>query len=171
MADLSRDFSQEGGSGLRHNRRMAQVTLAKALKLKNRQVQKVKDLQGRIEASNSYLQGSEPDFDAVAMFAQLKAETATLWKIKSAINEANAPIQSSIYEMAETKGLIAFLKGLDTKRGKSVMNYMSITPQEFTAQITASDAKVEIERLEARIDDLQDTLDGFNAATKIDLDE
>ena len=150
---------------------MSQVTLAKALKLKNRQVQKVNDLRSRIEVSNSYLEGSEPDFDAVALLAELKAETSKLWRLKSAINEANAPIQSAIYELAETKGMITFLKELNTKRGKAIVSYMSMEPQEYTAQITASDAKAEVERLEARIDDLQDSLDSFNASSTVEIDE
>ncbi len=149
---------------------MSNVTLAKALKLKNRQVQKVKDLQSRIESSNSYLAGSEPDFDTRILYEELKAETERLWRLKVAINTANVPIHRAIYEMAETKGLITFLKGLNTQRGKAVVGYMMGEPAQYEAQITAPAAQIEIAALEARIDDLQDILDSHNATTTIDVE-
>lgn len=149
---------------------MPTVTLAKALKIKNRQIQKVKDLQGRIAACNSYLTGAEPDFDAKALYEELKSETLRLWRLKRSINAANVPIHGEIYELAETKGLIAFLKGLDTKRGKAVVGYMVGEPQNYVAQITAADAAVEIEALEKRIDDLQDRLDVHNATATVEVD-
>ncbi len=142
---------------------MPTVTLAKALKLKNRQIQKVKDLQDRITNSNSVIAGSPPDFDARVLYDELKGETERLWRLKAAINAANVPVHATIYELAETKGLIAFLKGLDTKRGLSAGSYIS-GPQEYEAQITAADAQAQIEDLEARIDALQDVLDDHNAA-------
>ncbi|RYG48531.1 hypothetical protein EON79_04210 [bacterium] len=146
---------------------MAQVTLAKALKLKNRQVQKVKGLQERIQASNSYMVGSERDFDAQALYTELRAETETLWRLKLAINAANVPVHGAIYEMAETKGLIAFLKTLNTKRGK-VESYGD-EAFEYEAAITAADVLIQIEALEARIDTLQDVLDQHNATTTVEV--
>lgn len=150
---------------------MATVTLAKALKLKNRQIQKVKETQARIESSNSFLAGSEPDFDAKALYDDLKKETERLWRLKLSINAANVPIHAAIYELAETKGLIAFLKGLDTKRGLSaVAGYMPIAPHEYRAQISAGEVGSEIETLEARIDSLQDLLDIHNATATVEVE-
>ncbi|RYG38365.1 hypothetical protein EON81_03795 [bacterium] len=148
---------------------MAQVTLAKALKLKNRQVQKVKGLQERIQASNSRLVGSEADFDARALYGELRTETANLWRLKQAINAANVPVHAAIYEMAETKGLIAFLKTLNTKRGK--VESFGEEAFVYEAAITGADSQAEVEALEARIDVLQDALDLHNATTLVDVEE
>lgn len=147
-----------------------QVVLAKALKVKNRQIQKVKDLQQRIQAVNSYLEGSEPDFDAKALYEELKVQADRLWRTKAAINAANAPIQATIYEMAEVKGLAAFLKTLNTQRGLQMMAYMATQPQHYVSQISAPDAAAEITRLEMRIDALQDRLDEHNATTMVEVE-
>ncbi|MFI5386163.1 MAG: hypothetical protein ACHQ50_08590 [Fimbriimonadales bacterium] len=146
------------------------VTLSKALKLKNRQSRLVGELQRRISTVNSYLQGSEPEFDAKALYEQLKAETNRLIAIKAAINGANATVQGDIYRMAELKGIAQFVRALNTQRGKVIVGYMASEPQEYVAQINAADATAEVERIEKEIDALQDGLDGHNATTTIELD-
>jgi len=147
-----------------------QVLLAKALKVKNRQIQRVRDLQQRINACNSYIQGSQPDFDANALYAQLEVEVDRLWHTKAAINGANAPIQPVIYELAEKKGLVTFLKGLNTQRGLQLLAYMATQPQEYESQITAQIAADKIAILEKEIDRLQDRLDEHNATTLVEVD-
>lgn len=149
---------------------MSRVSLAKALKVKNRQIQKVKDLQQRIQASNSYLEGSDPDFDANELYGQLALETERLWQIKAAINGANAPIQAAIYEMSETKGLVSFLKSLNTQRGLQMLAYMATQPQEYVSQITAPEAHEKVQGLERRIDELQDQLDVHNGTVTVEIE-
>jgi hypothetical protein len=147
-----------------------QVLLAKALKVKNRQVQKVRELQQRINACNSYLEGSEPDFDANTLYQELVRETERLWQTKAAINAANAPIQPAIYELAEAKGLVTFLKGLNTQRGLQMMAYMATQPQEYASQITAQEAANRVTVIERQIDALQDRLDEHNATTLVEVE-
>lgn len=146
------------------------VTLARALKIKNRQVRKVAELQRRIQESNSFVSGSEPEFDAKALYAELKEQVSLVAHVKAAINEANTPIQADIYRMAELKGLVQFLRMLSTQRGKVVMGYMSSEPVDYEAQITGQETSEEIERLESEIDHIQDRLDQFNASTQIEID-
>ncbi len=146
------------------------VTLARALKIKNRQVRKVTELQRRIQEANSYVSGSEPEFDAKALYVELQTQVDLVASIKAAINEANTSIQADIYRMAELKGLVQFLRALSTQRGKVVLGYMSGDPVDYEAQITAQETSDEIERLEAEIDRIQDRLDQFNATTQIEID-
>lgn len=147
-----------------------QVLLAKALKVKNRQVQKVRELQQRINATNSYLEGSEPDFDANALYSELEREVERLWQLKAAINAANSPIQPVIYELAERKGLVTFLKSLNTQRGLQMLAYMATQPQEYVSQITARAAADKVAILEKEIDRLQDRLDEHNATTLVQIE-
>ncbi len=149
---------------------MAQVTLAKALKLKNRQARTVTQLQERITGSNSYLVGSEVDFDAPALYADLKVQVGRLVDIKAAINDANAPVQRAIYRLAEVKGLVSFLRTISTRRGLQLLPYGAEDPQEYAAQMTAAEVTAEIERYEREIDDLQDELDSHNATVRIEVD-
>ncbi len=65
------------------------VTLAKALKIKNRQVAEVAHLQKKVSANNSYLIDSEPDFDSKVAYEDLQRAIEMLVDIKSKINEAN----------------------------------------------------------------------------------
>jgi hypothetical protein len=145
------------------------VSLAKALKLKNRLAQRVSQLQTQIRGANSYIEGAKVDFDAKALYETLKVETDRLTALKAAISNANAPIQATIYRLAEMKGLIAFLRGLDTKKGKVVTGYMG-QAEEYVSQIGAAEAEAEAVRLEAVIDELQDALDAHNASVSIDVD-
>jgi hypothetical protein len=149
---------------------MATMSLARALKLKNRRIQRVKELGQLIESSNRYIEGSEPDFDAKRLLSQLFDETERLWMLKATINAANAPVHTAIYELAELKGRVVFLKGLNTQRGKAVDMYSMQVPQEYEATITAVDALEMIRDSERRIDELQDLLDAHNAMTTIEVD-
>lgn len=67
---------------------MSMVSLAKALKIKNRQVQKVNTLRRQIQNSNSFFEGSDPDFSVPELFAELQQELEKLWKMKATINAA-----------------------------------------------------------------------------------
>lgn len=146
------------------------VTLSKALKMKNRQAKLVAELQARISSVNSYLEGSEPEFDAKELYERLKTEVERLTSIKAAINGANIAVQWDIYRMAEMKGLATFMRSLNTQRGKVLVGYMTSEPQEYVAQVTATDAAAEVERIEHEIDRIQDRLDLHNATTTIDVD-
>lgn len=146
------------------------VSLAKALKVKNRQVLAVRDLQQRINSYNSFLEGSEPDFDANQLYGELLEQTERLWRTKAAISQANGPIQGAIYEMAELKGLVTFLRSLNTQRGRQMMAYMQAEPQEYESQITAQDVADRVAAFEKRIDALQDELDRHNGSVEIDID-
>ena len=132
---------------------MATMSLARALKLKNRRIQRVKELSERIQVSNRYIEGSEPDFDAKTLIDDLFSETERLWILKAAISAANAPVQPAIYELAELKGRIAFLRTLNTQRGKAVEFYGMQVPQDYDASITAVDALAMIRTAEKRIDE------------------
>jgi hypothetical protein len=146
------------------------VTLAKALKIKNRQTASLATLQRKVSANNSYLVGSEPDFDSKAAYEELQEAIDRLVETKSKINEANAPIQPVIYRMAELKGLVKFVRSLNTHRGKVLTGFTGETPLEYAATIDAIFVESEIERIEREIDDLQDRLDAHNAQVRIELD-
>src|SRR5262249_28078630 len=86
--------------------------------------------------------------------------------LKTAITQANVPVQSTIYSLAELKSLIALLQGLNTKHGGFVEGYAGTTVQ-YVAQLRRGEVNDEVRRLEAEIDRLQDRLDTFNHTTRI----
>ncbi len=147
---------------------MPRITLAKALKLKNRQIKTVKGLQEQITKYNSVVRGSENPFDVKVKFEEVKSASAKLAAIKAAIQMANAPIQQMIYEMAELRGLLVFLQRLETKSGKSIYGYQGEVV-DFEAALTASDVEKAAAEIEEQLDQLQDKVDAYNISTMVDL--
>lgn len=147
---------------------MAVVTLAKALKLKNRQVQNITALKEIIAKYNSGIEGNTRPFDIKETLKSYEQAIERLVAIKSAIQIANVPITPLVFEMAELRGMVAFLKILNTQAGKAVCSYQG-DMATYDAVIDASEAASLIERLETRLDTLQDEVDRFNATTQITL--
>jgi hypothetical protein len=100
---------------------------------------------------------------------------------KGAIASANAGVLSNdrgIYTklnlQAELRGLIAFIKGLNTKEGEEVerVGFMSRDDAVRTVYI-ATITRDEVDRLvvayQVEIERLQDEIDEFNATTRIPL--
>lgn len=148
---------------------MSKVTLNKALKLKNRQVQKLGEIRKLVQTHNVRIAGGKPEFDTHALLQDYLNQSEKLWKLKATINAANAPVQDAIYEMAELKATIGWLRQLETKQGLQMQIYGQSAPVEYVAQIDAQTLGKKIEVLEARIDALQDELDRFNANTQIEI--
>ncbi len=78
------------------------ITLAKALKVKNRLAGRVTKLTADIQTYNSVQDGTV-EVDVRARFADRAAAVALLADVKDAISRANAPVQKTIFELAERK--------------------------------------------------------------------
>ena len=148
---------------------MSEVSLAKALKIKNKQARKVADLRKRIEQYNSVAEGTPRPFDIEATYAELVAATKLLVEVKSAINQANAPIQPHIYEMAELRGLAHFFRNLTIQDGPAMNFYGGSVPTVYSAVMNAARTEEIVTDLENQADDLQDKVDAHNATVKIEI--
>lgn len=142
-----------------------EITLAKALKVKNRLAGVISKLDQEIRAYNSVQEGAEKH-DVRDLYHRRKAMVRHLVALKAAITLANAPVQAVIYELAELKALIALLNGLETKHGTFVEGY-STTAVGYVCQLRRGDVNDEVVRLQSDIDRMQDQLDTFNHVTKI----
>jgi len=148
---------------------MKKITLAKALKEKNKLVKKILGSQHLLNETNSVIKGNNRDFQPAALLNNLKSDTDKLVRLKSAINKANLPINQLIIRTAENKSIIAFLKKLDTKAGKSAERYSREMPIEYDAAITGRMVLEEIAKLEAEIERNQEEIDAFNHATEVEV--
>lgn len=147
------------------------VTIARALKEKNRVAGRLAKTRGLIGEENSRDKSVPRGIDVAEMYAQAKELRDRLIAIKSAIAEANKPIVSKIIELDEVKSEIAFLNGLNVKEGKFVTtNYGSRIESDIDAVIRKQQVMEEVSALQARADRLQDELDEFNATTKIEIE-
>jgi hypothetical protein len=145
-----------------------EITLAKALKLKNRLAGRLAKIDSDLQSYNSVQVGSDQP-DIRGLYAERAVLVARLIDLKVAIQTANVPRQRTICEMGEQKSLIALLSKLNTKHGSSVEGYAG-TEVEWIAQFRKGEIDREVLRIEREIDRLQDALDEFNHRTVIAVD-
>ena len=147
------------------------VTIARALKEKNRVAGRLAKARELVGAENSQDKSVPRGVDVAAMYDLAKMLRNRLIAIKSAIAEANKPIVSKIIKLDEIKSEIAFLNGLDVKEGKFVTtNYGTRIESEIDAIIRKQQVLDEVAALQVRADRIQDELDEFNATTKVEIE-
>jgi hypothetical protein len=145
------------------------ITLAKALKLKNRLAGKIAKLTLTVQTYNSTQEASER-IDVRAAHAQRADLVRRLTDLKHAIARANAPIQRDIFDLAELKAEVTLLAALNTKHGTFLEGYPNAGQVTYVAQFRKTDVDAQTDALETRIDALQDKLDTFNAQTLVAVD-
>jgi hypothetical protein len=149
---------------------MAEITLAKALKVKNRLAGRLAKIQADIQAFNSVPQGQADQVNVPALMKTREELVQALVGLKTAVNEANREIQRDIYDLAEKKATAQFLGGVNTRHGPQPAVYPNTTEVTYVAALKKADVDTLVARLETQIDQLQDRLDQFNHAHKIEVD-
>jgi hypothetical protein len=145
------------------------ITLAKALKLKNRLAGRVTKLTTDIQTYNSVQQGTET-VDVRTVYEQRNELVARLTDLKYAIYRANQPVQKTIFELAERKAEVALLTALPSKHGTYKEGYPTAGDVTYVAHLRKAEVDELVARLEEEIDRLQDRLDGFNHETLVEVD-
>lgn len=143
------------------------MTLAKALKKKNRMAQKISNLQQEIQRENSVQIDDPRKIKVDDLMEELKEEVNQLIKLKIAIFIASAQMRENILRMSELKSRIVFLLGMSTKEGK-ISDYGDV-PIEYKVIFDKIFVKEQVLKCEEEIDDIQDELDKFNHTTVIDI--
>ncbi len=148
------------------------MKLAKALKMKNQLAGDVAQLKDLLTKQNSRSSKQKLDYDNREVLTRLRAKLGELVKVKAAIAAANAEVYDKIFRLAELKGLVTTLTGLDTKagvfhegRGFGEAAY----EVEYVAQLAKVDVDKLVAELNAEIQSLQDALDEFNFSHSVNL--
>src|SRR3984893_145060 len=149
---------------------MAEITLGKALKIKNRLAGRLAKVQADIQAFNSVSQGQADQVNVPALAQTREELVGALVSIKTAINEANREAQRDIYDLAEKKATAQFLAGVNTRHGPQPAVYPNTTEVSYVAALKKADVDALTAGLEKEIDQLQDRLDQFNHVHKIEVD-
>ena len=112
------------------------------------------------------------DYENREVLTRLRAKLDELVKVKAAVAAANAEVYDKIFRLAELKGLVTTLSGLDTKaglfhegRGFGEAAY----EVEYVAQLGKVDVDKLVAELSAEIQSLQDALDEFNFTHSVNL--
>jgi hypothetical protein len=142
------------------------MTVRQALKQKNKLVQELKELNGRLQNNNSIIEGNTRDYSAKETLSAIYKKVTVL---KTKIHRANAPVYDKIFLLSELKSIAQTLRGLDCTNGIAVDYYARRSESQIikNAEITATERDAEVKFLENRIEQIQDELDQFNAATLI----
>src|SRR5262249_32635884 len=149
---------------------MAEITLAKALKVKNRLTGRLAKVQADIQTYNSVPQGQADQANITALMQPRAELVGALVGLKTAINEANREAQRDIYDLAEKKATAQFLAGVNTRHGPQPPVYPSTVEVNYVAALKKADVDALVARLEKEIDQLQDRLDQFNHDHRIEVD-
>lgn len=158
---------------------MKPISLSQALKQKNRLAGEVARLRQIVERENSRKQTQPARADVRKAFEESVARSRELAALKGSVAAANAGVFSGgkgIYGklnlQAELRGLIVFLKGLNTKEGEEVERVGFLSRDEaarvvYVAEIKRDEVDRNIVAFQSEIELLQDEIDEFNAATRI----
>jgi hypothetical protein len=104
---------------------MAEITLTKALKVKNRLTGRLARVQADIQAYNSVPEGQADQVNVPALMQTREELVGALVGLKTAINDANREVQRDIYALAERKAAAQFLAGVNTRHGPQPPVYPS----------------------------------------------
>src|SRR5262245_30103667 len=149
---------------------MVEITLAKALKIKNRLTGRLAKAQADILAYNSVPQGQADQVNVPALVTAREELVGALVALKTAINEANREAQRDIYALAEKKGTAQFLASVNTRHGPQPPVYPSTVEVVYVAALKKADVDGLVAGLEGEIDRLQDRLDQFNHDRRVEVD-
>lgn len=142
------------------------MTIAQALKEKNKKAAKINKLWQKIYQHNSALIDAAKPYDLDKVWDEIQKETAALIELKTKIHAASAPVRKDIFTLSELKSHITKAEGVNTTSGKMADRY-SGTVTEYAAHFGIFWKDNQIEALECTIDSIQERLDKFNHTTEI----
>jgi hypothetical protein len=158
-----------------------QVTIAKALNLKNRLVGEKKRLFNLFSINNSHRETDKVNYDAKALLEQYEATVDKLIATKTAIAKANTVIYDKIYRISELKSKLAELRMVNTndkdeEQEKTVRiaggNYESVTTViKHVAFINEVTMDEKVKGIEKEIETLFDAVTAFNYTTMVEVPE
>lgn len=137
------------------------LTIAQALKEKNKKLEQVNKLWKRLESNNSIVEGNVREFNPEELLAQLHQETAAFVELKTRIHNSCIDVRDKIFRMSELKNFVKRLKAVNTNKGLVRTRFESIA---IKYEAFYSDGAIEkiIEKVELEIETTQEFLDHFN---------
>jgi hypothetical protein len=146
------------------------ITLAKALKVKNRLAGRLAKVQADVQAYNSVPEGQAGQVNVPALLKTRDELVEALVGLKAAVSDANREVQRDIYDLAEKEAAAQFLAGVNTRHGPQPAAYPNTAEVIYVAALRKADVDGLVARLEQEIDRLQDKLNHFNHAHRVEVD-
>lgn len=146
----------------------AKISVAKALKLKNRLAGRLGKVQQDISAYNSVLKEQVGKVNVENLIKLHDQIQESLIGLKTQIILTNAPIQETLIRMGEAKAKLSFLDCIPVRDGQERHGYQN-TEVTWVATLTKQHLDVEKRKLEKEIDTAQDVVDSFNHVTLLEI--
>jgi hypothetical protein len=158
------------------------VTLAKALKTKNRITSRITQVKKQMASHNAYVVDKDIPVNQIKLQVnvrdlqnELNTLTNHLVNVKAAISKGNTGSAEKIFELSEMKGLVSWYEALDCQEGKVSDPYSyrinSDSNDVKRVQISLSEKNEIVKDLILRINRKQDELDEYNATNRVDIDD
>ena len=125
---------------------------------------------------NSYREDLGNKYSSADLYEELRTVSAFLVVLKTAIAKANVAIYMELNQIAEIKGLCAMLESLSCVEG--TVENSSYSRREgdplvyqYIAGISEADVAAYVSEYKKELDNLQDSIDKYNATATIDVGE
>ena len=148
------------------------VTLARALKEKNRIAGRLHHVQELVKKENRKIKDSPRTLSPEDLAAEAERLSGQLIAVKTAIAEANAGIVGTIVELEEVKSLLAFFREVPADDDLEILEGRFGSQRTIVEWDVAMDKSTLLAKrgeLQERADALQDKLDEYNIRTKVTL--
>jgi hypothetical protein len=151
------------------------ISIAKGLKEKNRISGKISKLQKQVEQFNRFESGKDPDFNSLDLLKELQTEWAHLIDLNIKIAKANNGIADKLIQLTEAKAELTFWNSFhsagqasETFDKNSYVDGKVVTVKGIMySSITSKEVTQHQQRVQKLIEDLQDSIDDYNAKTQI----
>ena len=142
------------------------MNVKQALKAKNKLVTELKESFSILQKYNSIEEGNPRRYSMANTLEKIHTLSNELVELKTQIHKANQPVYDKIFALAEVKGLIKELKKVPTDEGKQTERYGSVVSVK-EVELNIVEIGAIIEKLQLRVEELQNELDIHNATTQI----
>lgn len=142
------------------------MTIAQALKEKNKRLNQINKLWDRLSTNNSIPEGNEREFNPEELLKQLNNETHAFIELKTKIHLACEPVREKIFRLSELKNFVKRMRRVDTNQGLVVNRYENSSIR-YTAALTSAAIDAHIEKIENELESIQEELDQFNHTTHL----
>ena len=151
---------------------MAQITLAQALKEKNRLAGEIRRLWGLFQQENSCQEYHTRSIDVAQTLQTIEHYTAKLVELKTKIGTANADNLKNMYLLEEAKNRMAKLNETSGNEDseREYVHDEGYTYVKRSAVFNEARLNEMKRRLQIECNALQDKLDAYNALHKIEFD-
>ena len=146
------------------------ITLAQALKEKNRIVGEISRLWELVENENSCWESHTRSVDVKETMKTIEFLVQKLVELKTKIGKANEGNLANMYALEECKSQMSRFSKLNTTENVRYRGVNDDIMEVCSAEITAQEVLQRHKTLQRQCNQLQDELDAYNATHKIEFE-